>query len=110
ALRDADTKSTDLKFKEVEGVVTPIITNAPKEIAGENKEGKVVFGSRTTATGASASLTLSSLVKMATNKHKKAEGENTDRADKGGDRAGNAKIGMSDEDFGGIVNNLKRAV
>lgn len=110
ALRDGKTKAADLTFEEVEGVVTPVINHAPKEISGDNADGKVTFGQRSVATGASASPTLASLVKIATNKHKTAEGELTERTDKGGDRSGEAKIAMTDEAFGGMVNNLKRAV
>lgn len=114
ALRDGGTKADDLGFEEnaETKLVNPIIKNAPKEIAGENADGKVTFGSKTLATGAVASPTLSSLVKLATTKHKVAEGGEAaaDRSDKGKERSGDAKLGMTDESFGGIVNNLKRAI
>lgn len=114
ALRDGGTKSDDLSFEEnaETKIVNPIINNAPKEIAGEAAGGKVTFGSKTVATGAVASPTLSSLVKLATTKHKVAEGGEAaaNRSDKGKDRPGDAKLGMTDETFGGIVNNLKRAI
>ncbi len=114
ALRDGGTKADDLGFEEnaETKIVNPIINNAPKEIAGESAGGKVVFGSKSLATGAVASPTLSSLVKLSTAKHKIAEGgpAAAERTDKGKDRPGDAKLGMTDEAFGGIVNNLKRAV
>jgi hypothetical protein len=114
ALRDGGTKSTDLGFEEnpETKVTNPIIANAPKELAGEAVGGKVVFGSKTVATGATATPTLSALVKLATTKHKIAEGgpAAAERTDKGKDRTGDAKLGMTDETFGGIVNNLKKAM
>lgn len=114
ALRDGGTSAEDLAFEEdaETKVVAPVIRNAPKEIAGEAKGGVVRFGAKTLATGATASPTLSSLVKLATNKHKIAEGgpAAAERSDKGKDRSGEAKLGMTDEAFGGFVNNLKRAI
>jgi len=55
---------------------------------------------------------IASLVKAAQLAHKKPEdtGIPGERADVGAERSGDAKLGMSDEDFGAIVNNLRRAI
>lgn len=109
-LIDNGNKADDLVLEQNDaGIVNPIIKNAPKEIAGEKAE-PVKFGQRTVNVGATHSATQASLVKIATDRHKKANGERTEKSDKGNDKSGEAKLGMSDETFGGMVNNLKRAI
>jgi len=112
ALLDAGTKADDMVITQEEGKA-PVaqITNAPAAIAGELGSKPVEFGKRTVNTGASVSPTMSSLVKIATQKHKvEDEGKTGERSDKGNDRSGEAKLGISDEEFGGIVNTLKRVI
>jgi hypothetical protein len=114
-LLDEGTKAENLKITQVEGEAPKaVIENPPEAIAGKDKDGNkptvVEFGKRTIAAGATHSPTMASLIKIATDKHKAAEGESTERSDKGADRSGEAKIAMTDEAFGGIVNNLKRAI
>jgi hypothetical protein len=87
------------------GALVPTIRNAPKAIAGD--EGTVRMNSRKPVKGASVSPTMASLVKLATDKHKAPK---ADRTDKGENREGEAKLGMTDEAFGNIVNTLRRAV
>lgn len=112
ALIDNGTKADEVKFVEQDGAVRPVIEKAPAEITGETK-GPVTFGERKVATGAKMSPTLSSLVKLASDKHKQnddgSEGAK-ERSDKGADRSGDAKLAMTDELFGSLVNNLKRAI
>ena len=109
SLKDAGLSPNDLYYSENEnGETVPTINNAPKEIAGENEGGKVQLGSRKPIVGAQLSPTMSSLVKLAEKKHKAEPKEN--RSDKGEDRSGVAKIAMTDEDFGAIVNTVKRAI
>jgi hypothetical protein len=114
ALVDRGVKSDQLKLvensnKEVEAV----IDNAPADLRGdEQKNGpRVTFGKRTAQEGAKLAPNVAALVKAASEAHKATDETGTgDRADKGGDRSGDAKLGMSDEDFGAIVNNLRRAI
>ena len=84
------------------------INGGPKEMLGEAK--KITLGFKTPQTGASHSPTMASLVKLAVDKHKKDEEKSLERSDKGNDRSGEAKLGMSDEEFGKMVNNLKMAI
>lgn len=106
ALRDAKLSADDLYYSEDAdtGAMVPTIRNAPKEIGGEN--GTVQMNQRKVVKGATLSPTMTSLVKLATDRHK----PKADRADKGENREGEAKLGMNDEAFGGIVNTLRRAV
>jgi hypothetical protein len=114
ALMDRGVKSDQLKLaensnKEIEAV----IDNAPADLRGdEQKNGpRVTFGKRTAQEGAKLAPNMASLIKAASEAHKASDETGTgDRADKGGDRSGDAKLGMSDEDFGAIVNNLRRAI
>lgn len=114
ALLDAGTKSGQLKLVENNEtkVVEPVIENAPDILRGDKtKNGSTItFGKRNANEGAKVASNMASLVKAATEAHKKAEGENPERADKGNDRSGEAKLGMDDETFGGLVNNLRRAI
>ncbi len=108
ALKDNGLKPGDLTYSENEnGENVPTINNAPKEIAGDNKGGVVQLGSRKPIVGAQLSPTMASIVKLAENKHKEPKEE---RKDKGENREGVAKLNMSDEDFGSIVNTVKRAI
>lgn len=104
-LLDNKLQPDDLFYSEDEnGTLVPTIRNAPKAIAGS--EGVVQLGSRKPVKGAELSPTMSSLVKLATDKHKpKAE-----RADKGENREGDAKLGMTDENFGKFINNVRQAI
>lgn len=109
ALKDQGLKPGDLFYSENEaGEQVPTINNAPKEIAGDQKDGRVQLGSRKPIVGAQLSPTMSSLVKLAEKSHKADVKES--RPDKGEDRSGVAKIGMTDEDFGAVVNTVKRAI
>ncbi len=72
ALQDGGAKSDDLDFEKIENIISPVIYNAPIEIAGENADGKVMFGARTLVKGASLSATMTSLVKLATDRYKKS--------------------------------------
>lgn len=111
ALKDQKLSATDLYYSENEaGEQVPTINNAPKEIAGESKDGKVQLGSRKPIVGAQMSPTMSSIVKLAEKKHKPEASSSNDRPDKGEDRSGVAKIAMTDEDFGAVVNTVKRAM
>lgn len=107
ALLDAKLNPEDLYYSEdpETKALVPTIRNAPKEIGGEAKT--VQLGARKPVTGADLSPTMSSLVSLATKKHKAPKAE---RNDKGENRQGDAKLGMTDEAFGGICNNLKRAI
>jgi hypothetical protein len=109
-LADQGLKPDDLYYSEdaETKAMVPTIRNAPKEIAGDRKE--VQLGSRKAVAGATMSPTMSSLVKLATEKHKPEAAAASDKKDKGEDRAGVAKIGISDEDFGSIVNTLIRTI
>lgn len=109
SLKDAGLTTADLYYSENEaGEQVATIRNAPKAIAGENKGGVVQLGSRKPIVGAELSPTMSSLVKLAEKAHKPDVKEN--RPDKGEDRSGVAKIAMTDEDFGAVVNTVKRAI
>lgn len=107
ALLDAKLSPDDLYYSEdpETKALVPTIRNAPKAIGGE--KGTVQLGARKPVTGADMSPTMSSLVQLATKKHKAPKAE---RNDKGENREGDAKLGMTDEQFGGICNNLKRAI
>jgi len=106
SLRDAGLSPDDLFYSEDDtGKLVPTIRNAPKQIGGE--QGTIQMNVRKPVKGASLSPTMSSLVKLATDKHKEPK---ADRADKGENREGEAKIGMTDEAFGNIVNTLRRAI
>lgn len=117
ALMDAGTKSDQLKLIENADtkVIEPVIENAPAFLRGDaNKNGTTVkFGGRSPNEGAKVAANISALVKAATEAHAKSDDDkpkDETRADKGGDRAGDAKLGISDEDFGAIVNNLRRVI
>lgn len=104
-LLDNNLSPDDLFYSEDEsGSLVPTIKNAPKDIGGD--KGIVQFGAKKPVAGAKLSPTMSSLVKLATEKHK----PKSDRTDKGENREGDTPMGMSDEDFGGIVNTLRRAI
>lgn len=97
----------DAETKQVEAV----IENAPATLRGDMKNNaNVKFGARNANEGAALAPNVASLVKAATEKHRVKDTGTGERADKGSERSGDAKLGMSDEDFGGIVNNLRRAV
>lgn len=116
ALIDGGTKSENLKLVDDEAVgIKAIIENPPESIAGKDAAGvkptAIEFGKRTVASGATHSPTTASLVKIATQKHKvEDEGKTGERSDVGNERSGEAKLAMTDEVFGGMVNNLKRAI
>lgn len=118
ALIDAGTKSEQLKLVENADTkqVEPVIENAPDVLRGDKtKNGSTItFGKRTANEGAKVASNMTALVKAATEAHKKSDPETTgtpgERADKGNDRSGEAKLGMDDETFGGLVNNLRRAI
>jgi hypothetical protein len=107
ALLDAKLSPEDLYYSEdpETKALVPTIRNAPKEIGGDAKT--IQLGARKPVTGADLSPTMSSLVSLATKKHRTPK---ADRNDKGENRQGDAKLGMTDEAFGGICNNLKRAI
>lgn len=110
ALKDQGLKIDDLYYSEDPETkrLVPTIRNAPAAMAGDLKE--VQLGSRTKVAGATLSPTMSSLIKLATQKHKPDDSKANDKKDKGDDRAGVAKIGISDEDFGAICNTVIRTV
>lgn len=118
ALIDAGTKAEQLKLVEnaETKAIEPVIENAPDILRGDKtKNGSTItFGKRNPNEGAKVASNISSLVKAATEAHKKADPEATgiagERADKGNERAGDAKLGLDDETFGGMVNNLRRAI
>lgn len=85
--------------------LVPTIRNAPKEIAGD--KGEVQLGGRKPVAGATMSPTMSSIVKLASAAHAP---EKAEKVDKGDNRDGPAKLGISDEDFGAQVNLLKRTI
>jgi hypothetical protein len=117
-LLDGGTKAADLKIVEENGSVKAVIENAPEFLVGDktknNGSTTVEFGKRNPNEGAKVAPTLAAVIRVAADAHKKAEGEVKPgidaRADKGNDRSGDAKLGISDEDFGAIVNNLRRVV
>jgi len=104
ALIDSGCKPSDLSYKKNDaGEFVPVIANAPKEIGGE--QGTVAIGGRTAVEGATHSPTMASLVKVATAKHKPKP------AAKGGEgERDEAKLGMSDEEFGALCNRVIRAM
>jgi superfamily II DNA helicase RecQ len=107
ALFDAKLTPDDLYYSEdpETKALVPTIRNAPKAIGGDAKT--VQLGGRKPVKGADLSPTMSSLVQLAAKKHKAPK---ADRNDKGENREGEAKLGMTDEAFGQICNNFKRAV
>lgn len=105
-LRDAGLKPDDLYYSEdKDGNMVPTIRNAPKAIAGD--VGVVQMNVRTPVKGATLSPTMSSLVKLANDKHKAPK---ADRNDKGEQRQGDAKLGMTDEVFGRLINTVRQAI
>ncbi len=84
------------------------IVNAPKAIAGDRKN--VTLGGRKPVEGATLSPTMASIVKLSQSRFKSAKGETTERSDKGKERAGDAKLGISDTDFGHAVNSVIKMV
>jgi hypothetical protein len=106
-LMDNKLSPDDLFYSEdpESGAMLPTIRNAPKEIGGTEKV--IQLGARKPVSGADLSPTMSSLINLANKKHKEPK---TDRADKGEKREGEAKMGMTDEAFGNIVNTLRRAI
>lgn len=105
-LRDQKLTTADLFYSEDDkGQLVPTIKNAPKAIGGE--AGIVQMNSRTPVKGATLSPTMSSLVKLATERHKAPK---ADRTDKGEQRQGEAKLGMDDETFGRAVNLVRQAI
>lgn len=105
-LRDQGLSTDDLFYSESEdGSMVPTIRNAPKAIGGD--EQVVQMNTRKPVKGATLSPTMSSLVKLANEKHKAPK---ADRADKGENRKGEAQMGMTDEAFGRIINTLKGAI
>lgn len=110
ALKDQGLKIDDLFYSEDPDTkrLVPTIRNAPAAMAGDLKE--VQLGSRTKVAGATMSPTMSSLIKLATQTHKPDDSKANDKKDKGDERGGIAKIGISDEDFGAICNTVIRTV
>lgn len=107
-LRDQGLSTDDLYYSEAEdGSMVPTIRNAPKAIGGDTQI--VQLNARKPVKGATLSPTMSSLVKLANDKHKSSARED-DRNDKGEQRKGEAQLGMSDEAFGRIVNTLRNAI
>lgn len=105
-LRDQGLSTDDLFYSEDDnGNMVPTIRNAPKALGGET--GIVQMNQRKPVKGATLSPTMSSLVKLANEKHKAPK---ADRNDKGEKREGEAKLGMTDEAFGRIVNTLRQAI
>jgi hypothetical protein len=105
ALLDSKLTPDDLFYSEDEdGKMVPTIRNAPKRIGGE--AGTIQLNKRTPTKGADLSPTMTSLIKIANERHKAPE---ADRADKGEKREAE-KMGMTDEAFGQIVNSLRRAI
>ena len=107
-LRDQGLSSDDLYYSEAEdGSMVPTIRNAPKAIGGDDRV--VQMNARKPVKGATLSPTMSSLVKLANDKHKASDRQD-DRNDKGEQRKGEAQLGMNDEAFGRIVNTLRNAI
>ena len=105
-LRDQGLTTDDLFYSEDEvGNMVPTIRNAPKALGGE--VGIIQMNQKKPVKGATLSPTMSSLVKLANDKHKAPK---ADRNDKGENREGEAKLGMTDEAFGRIVNTLRQAI
>lgn len=109
ALKDSNLTINDLTYTDDPdtGAKVPTIRNAPKQIAGDKTE--VQLGTRKPVAGATMSPTMTSLVKIASQKHKPDDSKAKDKKDKGTQRD-NEKMGMSDEDFGSIVNTTMRAI
>lgn len=105
-LMDHGLSPDDLFYSEDQttGGYVPTIKNAPKQIGGE--AGMVQMNSRKPVKGATLSPTMSSLVKISTDRHKEPTG---DRKDKGENRE-EEKMGMTDEAFGSIINSTRRAI
>lgn len=110
ALSDQGLKPDDLFYSEDPETKQPrpTIRNAPKQIAGD--KGEIQLGGRKTVAGATMTPTMSSLVKIAAEKHKPDSSDAKDNKNKGEERDGHAKMGMSDEDFGSICNTLIRSI
>lgn len=119
ALIGSDVKAAQLTYSENSTTkeVEPVIKDAPEAIRGDkDKNGSTVkFGSRSANEGAKVAANMAALVKAAVAAHSKDEDEKAkasdkERADKGSERPGDAKITISDEEFGGIVNNTRRVI
>lgn len=106
-LLNAGLDAGDLYYSEGEnGEQLPTLKKAPKEIQG-SKRGEVVLGKKTPRDGASKSATLASLIDLAKSRNaasKPARGDKGDVAD------GDAKMGMSDEDFTAAINVVIRNI
>lgn len=109
ALKDQQLTINDLVYTDDPdtGAKVPTIKNAPKQIAGDKAE--VQLGTRKPVAGATMSPTMSSLVKLATQAHKPDDSKAKDKKDKGHERD-REQMGMSDSDFGSIVNTAIRAI
>lgn len=115
ALMDNGVKGEQLVLQEnaETKAIEPVIKNAPDFLRGDKeKNGSTVsFGRRNANEGAKIAPNVASLVKAATEAHRSADETGTgQRSDTGNERSGDAKLGMTDEDFGAIVNNLRRAI
>jgi hypothetical protein len=118
ALKDLAVKADDLQLVEnpETKIVEPTINNAPAALRGDtekNKSTSVKFGQRTAQEGAKVAANTAALVKAATEVHRKKDSDATgtgERSDKGSERSGDAKMGISDEDFGEVVNNLRKII
>lgn len=105
-LRDQNLTTDDLFYSEDDvGNMVPTIRNVPKAIGGDG--GVIQMNQKKPVKGATLSPTMSSLVKLANDKHKNKPAKGTD---KGENREGEAKLGMTDEAFGRIVNTLRQAI
>lgn len=104
SLMDYKLSPDDLFYSTDEaGNMVPTIKNAPKQIGGD--AGVVQMNVRKPVKGADLSPTIASLIKISTDRHK-PKGDRLDKTEKREDE----KMGMTDEDFGGIVNSLRRAI
>lgn len=107
ALLDQNLSAADLTYtdnKETGEKDLPTIKNAPKELGGE--VGTIQLGGKKAVKGASLSPTMTSLVALA----KKRHGGKGDRTDKGETRPPEENMGLPDEEFGKIVNTLRKAI
>jgi hypothetical protein len=106
-LMDHKLSPEDLYYSEDEsGTLVPTIQNAPKQIAGDTEKGIVQLNQRKPVKGANLSPTISSLIKISTERHKEPSAPRQDKDEKREEE----KMGMTDEAFGSIVNSLRRAI
>lgn len=110
SLKDQGLKTDDMFYSEDPETKLPVptIRNAPKQITGDKTE--IQLGARKAVAGATMTPTMTSLVKLASEAHKVKEVKSKDVVDPNEMQEGHAKLGITDEDFGSIVNTLIRTI